>query len=1263
MSTVPSLRMVYFEPFNDDEGLQLVQQGGFWSAEEGGVQWGAAARARIVATADSLSVAQLPTRLAVLLPPLLLTEPDDEELTEIAKKTLLQNISTAISENDVSQLVQNMLSMYKEVSETFTSRSHYTWNASHLRKWCEGIKWHALSTRAQLDTAIRAEADIIFKNRLVTEEEREEYISISRRYLKQCDDALLFFKTKLRNDGVFMESVDYNVWYQDTQKLINQCLTESDNNIFRETGIEACTELAILCPTIARAANGGAALCVGSAGAGRRDACALLAAALPATLHSLHNPKHFATLFKNALTSASENTRTLIVVEESAINDETLACIEAFMHANTIHAVPANIMPSLSNAQPTQHLLQNIKQNLGIVLLLDKDQNNLSELIEKYPVLHNDSNIVWLERWSEETLRQLPPLIIQRLVKEDVSDVSKEDLDTVPVEGFVGIYKSVGEEWLRAPCRYVRFVTSYYHILSRKKTELVQRKNMLSSGLEALHRARSEVATLQAEAAEQELALSEKQAAANSALDQIGATVRATTDKKDEMHALKRSIELENEKLQIRKKEIEEELASVEPVIKAARAAVGDIKPESLSEVRSLRAPPDVVRDVLEGVLRLMGIADTSWHSMKSFLSKRGVKEDIRCPRAALITRRQISGEAAASVQRLLERRGASFEQAAARRASAACAPLAAWVKANLDYANALRRVQPLQMQQRELHRNLQQAEAELAALSSGLNTVEERVAELKGQLGRHSRDAAAIEHRLGEAKRTLHAAQNLLERLADEHDAWRLDLQNISKEILELNVRSLLAAAYVVYLPDLTEPQARKTLKEWSTLIGFEDESFSVINFLATPEKQLKWEAEGLPMDQTAVKNAVLIEQALETNKCGFTPLVIDPDGEAEAWLRNTLADTQCEFVSHQSEKFATAAQFAIRLSRILVVTEVETEQLPRCPSGCRWVLVTRSLHSLTDQFVRYALQQQNPEVNENLKEIKIKKAALQKQQYELQENLLRQLSQSGDVLHDAALLASLNGTREAADTTRRALDAARAVEASARHAAAKHQPAAERAARLALAVGALAARRPLAALPADDVRRLFGDALRKATDLNNHEDIMKYLTRRVVERILLSLHKRDKYIVVLHLLKQIYEDLIPEGLWNIFIGILNKLEDQNTINEIKTRYPWVLEDRIKRLAQLKVNSEELFDKMSLGNEALWTEFQRVGDLRALERLGLTAFETVVAVSVMRTDSLYRAIVAFVDGLLGAGAMSGGEAGGELVAAAREARGRRCCS
>jgi dynein heavy chain 2, cytosolic len=78
------------------------------------------------------------------------------------------------------------------------------------------------------------------------------------------------------------------------------------------------------------------------------------------------------------------------------------------------------------------------------------------------------------------------------------------------------------------------------------------------------------------------------------------------------------------------KKGIDQEMAEIEPLLAEARAAVSDIRNEALAEIRSLRAPPDTIRDILEGVLRLMGILDTSWTSMKSFLAKRGVKEEIR---------------------------------------------------------------------------------------------------------------------------------------------------------------------------------------------------------------------------------------------------------------------------------------------------------------------------------------------------------------------------------------------------------------------------------------------------------------------------------------------------------------------------------------------------------------------------------------------------------------------------------------------------------
>ena len=55
-------------------------------------------------------------------------------------------------------------------------------------------------------------------------------------------------------------------------------------------------------------------------------------------------------------------------------------------------------------------------------------------------------------------------------------------------------------------------------------------------------------------------------------------------------------------------------MEEIKPLVEEAKQAVGNIKASTLSEIRSLRAPPDVIRDVLEGVLCLMGTQDLSWN-------------------------------------------------------------------------------------------------------------------------------------------------------------------------------------------------------------------------------------------------------------------------------------------------------------------------------------------------------------------------------------------------------------------------------------------------------------------------------------------------------------------------------------------------------------------------------------------------------------------------------------------------------------------------
>lgn len=63
---------------------------------------------------------------------------------------------------------------------------------------------------------------------------------------------------------------------------------------------------------------------------------------------------------------------------------------------------------------------------------------------------------------------------------------------------------------------------------------------------------------------------------------------------------------------------------------------------------------------------------------------------------------------------------------------------------------------------------------------------------------------------------------------------------------------------------------------------------------------------------------------------------------------------------------------------------------------------------------------------------------------------------------------------------------------------------------------------------------------------------------------------------------------------------------------------------------------NSDLYNRLSLQNEDMWKEFQQSGDINIISKMKLSAFETVVAVAVTRPDSVYRAIVAFVDQLLG---------------------------
>ncbi|PIO40456.1 hypothetical protein AB205_0197530, partial [Aquarana catesbeiana] len=139
------------------------------------------------------------------------------------------------------------------------------------------------------------------------------------------------------------------------------------------------------------------------------------------------------------------------------------------------------------------------------------------------------------------------------------------------------------------PRRYMTFLQVYEALFNSKRTELTKKQKHLQAGVSKLNEAKSLVDELKRKAGEQSLLLKSKQAEADSALQEITTSMQNASDQKNEMEKIKHKIAEESAKIEERQRQIDDELKDVQPLIEEAKQAVGNIKSESLSEIRSLR--------------------------------------------------------------------------------------------------------------------------------------------------------------------------------------------------------------------------------------------------------------------------------------------------------------------------------------------------------------------------------------------------------------------------------------------------------------------------------------------------------------------------------------------------------------------------------------------------------------------------------------------------------------------------------------------------
>ena len=1269
---------------------------------------------------------QLSTRFTSIIRIFSINEPDKDQLETIYSSYLYTVLKEIVpghpvwaNPGKVSSLASSMVNIYQQFKSAFSvdDNNHYLFTPRDLTRWCLGILRYRIEENDKSHSSILQiwtyECCRLFRDKLVSDRDKGKFDSTIAAILQSDWNSnaagqlhATYFVTPGASDstggkmplhGKHLGAISAKDWTDYVEK--GKTVFARENWTLKPYTTQEALDL---CARIDRvlSAPQGSLLLAGRSGVGRRDAVCTVCAIHDAKLVTLKMGKNFGIKqFKTDLKSVmqlagvEEEQIFLMLEDQNFVDDQFLDLINSLLSSGEIPGLysPEEMEPLLTplkqnatnagySGDAFSFFAKNVRKNLHIILVMDCSSPEFVIRCESNPALYKECAILWNHDLSSDTYITLPKSIMNA-TKENETAESKKIQRQITVNdklslSFYEMHKTIDSS-SATPAKFINFVSSYENVYEGKKDKILERKDKLSKGVSKLKEAREIVAKLKKEAAVQEKILAEKQGEANQALQMITDTMKNANTQKSEMQDLKSNTQKEEKSIAERKKLIDEELKEIEPLIEEAKKAVGNIKSETLTEVRSLRIPPEVIRDILEATLLLMGIEDTSWNSMKQFLAKRGVREEIRSFDA-----RRINPKSRQAVEKLLKTRGSSFTNENAKRASTAALPIAQWVLANVKFSYVLEKIKPLEQEQNELQGNLKMAEEQLQGLTKGLDEVDAKVAVLKQKLNQFTKEAAEVEISLTKTKETIASADQLVAGLEGEYQRWNKEVDTMGQDIDSLPMFSIMTAGFLTYLADLSEDVRESLIKKWGSNLGVRN--FDLKRFLSSEREMLQWRADGLPADDLSLENAITML------KCNLKPFVIDPSSQATNWLKTHLGkDDNLEVTNVNDERFFLNLELAVRFGKTLIIQDVtkiepvlypilRREVIGQGPyktlqvgekqidfnSNFKLFMVTKNpvpdvsvegkslvtminftttKAGLTGQLLGKALHVEKPELEQRKSELLKQEEDLKIQISNLEDALLDQLStSSGNILENKELLDSLNQTKTKSATIENSLKESVILQDNLRTEGNTYLPLAEFASKLYFVIKGLSKINTMYQFSQNAFVCLYEKTLSSSIGGKTEtrvESLKRSFLHVVYEYISRSIFKEDRLMFALHIVHGMFPELFLPNEWEHFTGMF--IEGTSAQSEASASAPdWVDEERKPDTSKLIRSFPELTSSLQIENPNNWQSFMKneqcEQEFPAHVSKKISLFQQLLVIQALRPDRLQSAMENFSQKVLG---------------------------
>ncbi|CAM9370487.1 unnamed protein product [Discosporangium mesarthrocarpum] len=336
--------------------------------------------------------------------------------------------------------------------------------------------------------------------------------------------------------------------------------------------------------------------------------------------------------------------------------------------------------------------------------------------------------------------------------------------------------------------------------------------------------------------------------------------------------------------------------------------------------MKSFTNPPQMVGYTMEAVCILLG-CKPNWNEAKKLLSKMTFMDELKA-----YDKDNIPVKVIRSLKSYIE--NPSFQPDEVNKVSSAAKSLCMWARAMYTYDKVAKNIGPKKEALAQAEAELSVVQTELGKKQDALREILDAVAQLKTTLAATEKKKQDLEMQAKKTTDQLRRAEQLIGGLGDERERWEMSAQRLSKDLKNLVGNVMLASGCLAYLGPFTSQFRKDMAAGWVRLckdraIPVADD-FALEGVLADPVTVRGWQLMGLPADEFSTENGLL------TTMGRRWPLMIDPQGQANRWVRNMYADANLQVIKLTEKDFLRTLENGIRYGAPVLLENVEEDLDP---------------------------------------------------------------------------------------------------------------------------------------------------------------------------------------------------------------------------------------------------------------------------------------------------------------------------------------------